>query len=239
MKKYLYHSNRNKMDIDNILDGFPGALKYMMNVVNVRISLFAGLDVSISVIRITEILINVACNKIKWIYDDQMRFITENKRQILMKKINYKVADAVLLLILFLTVKLFGKYAFGILKSNKDSILIAIGVSLILFSLCINRFFFRPSHKEIVRLWKKGWGITGYYSRLSLSNEEIYHQSYRMWLKYSFIFLLVELSGLFMVYGLNNCFLTTNMFFTHVTMSFISPIVAWIITRIKEKKYEK
>lgn len=52
----------------------------MMNVVNVRISLFAGLDVSISVIRITEILINVACNKIKWIYDDQMRFITENKR---------------------------------------------------------------------------------------------------------------------------------------------------------------
>jgi len=68
------------MDIDNILDGFPGALKYMMNVVNVRISLFAGLDVSISVIRITEILINVACNKIKWIYDDQMRFITENKR---------------------------------------------------------------------------------------------------------------------------------------------------------------
>lgn len=111
-----------------------------------------------------------------------------------MKKINYKVADAVLLLILFLTVKLFDKYAFGILKSNKDSILIAIGVSLILFSLCIHRFFFRPSHKEIVRLWKKGWKITGYYSRLSLSNEEIYHQSYRMWLKYSFIFLLIELS---------------------------------------------
>jgi len=68
--------------LTNILDGFPGALKYMMNAVNVRISLFVDLDVSISVIRITEILINVACNKTKWICDDQMRFITENKRQI-------------------------------------------------------------------------------------------------------------------------------------------------------------
>lgn len=33
--------------LTNILDGFPGALKYMMNVVNVRISLFAGLDVPV------------------------------------------------------------------------------------------------------------------------------------------------------------------------------------------------
>lgn len=58
-----------------------------------------------------------------------------------MKKINYKVADVILLIIIFLAFKIFEKYIFGILKSNKDTIFIALGVSLIFFSIYINRFF--------------------------------------------------------------------------------------------------
>lgn len=152
-----------------------------------------------------------------------------------MKKINYKVADVILLIIIFLAFKIFEKYIFGILKSNKDTIFIALGVSLIFFSIYINRFFFRLSHKEIIHLSQKGWKITGYYSKLSLSNEDIYNKSYNIWIKYSCIFLLIELFGLLIVYVLNKCFLTNNMFFVHIVIAFISQIIAWIITMIREK----
>lgn len=156
-----------------------------------------------------------------------------------MKKINYKVADAIFLIIVFMGLKVFEKYILETLKYNKNTIFIAIGVSLIFLGIYINRFFFRPSHKEIVHLKQRGWKITGYYSSLSLSNEDIYNKSYDMWIKYSCILLLMELFGLLALYVLNKCFLTSNMFFVHIIMACISQVVAWIMTLRREKKYGK
>ena len=72
-----------------------------------------------------------------------------------MKKINYKVADAVFLIIVFIGLKAFDKYILETLKYNKNSIFMAISVSLIFLGIYINRYFFRPSHKEITQLMAK------------------------------------------------------------------------------------
>ena len=83
-----------------------------------------------------------------------------------MKKINYRVADAVFLIIVFVGLKVFDKYIIETLKYNENSIFMAISVSLIFLGIYINRYFFRPSHKEITQLKRRGWKITGYYSSL-------------------------------------------------------------------------
>ena len=72
-----------------------------------------------------------------------------------MKKINYKVADAVFLIIVLMGLKVFDKYILETLKYNKNSIFMAISVSLIFLGIYINRYFFRPSHKEITQLMAK------------------------------------------------------------------------------------
>jgi len=72
--------------------------------------------------------------------------------------------------------KAFDKYIIETLKYNENSIFMAISVSLVFLGIYINRYFFRPSHKEITQLKRRGWKITGYYSSLSLSNEEIYNK---------------------------------------------------------------
>ena len=72
-----------------------------------------------------------------------------------MKKINYKVADAVFLIIVLMGLKVFDKYILETLKYNKNSIFIAISVSLVFLGIYINRYFFRPSHKEITQLMAK------------------------------------------------------------------------------------
>ena len=123
-----------------------------------------------------------------------------------MKKINYRVADAVFLIIVFIGLKAFDKYILETLGYNKNSIFMAISVSLIFLGIYINRYFFRPSYKEITQLKRRGWKITGYYSSLSLSNEDIYNKSYDLWIKYSCILLLIELFGLLVLYVLNGCF---------------------------------
>ena len=156
-----------------------------------------------------------------------------------MKKINYRVADAVFLIIVFVGLKVFDKYIIETLKYNKNSIFMAISVSLIFLGIYINRYFFRPSHKEITQLKRRGWKITGYYSSLSLSNEDIYNKSYNMWIKYSCLLLLTQLFGLLVLYVLNGCFLTSSMFFAHIAMACISQVAAWIITLRREKKYWK
>ena len=153
-----------------------------------------------------------------------------------MKKINYKVADAVFLIIVFVGLKVFDKYIFETPKYNKDSIFMAISVSLVFLGIYINRYFFRPSHKEITQLKRRGWKITGYYSSLSLSNEDIYNKSYDLWIKYSCLLLLTQLLGLLVLYVLNGCFLTSSMFFAHIAMACISQVAAWIITLRREKK---
>ena len=51
--------------------------------------------------------------------------------------------------------KVFDKYILETLKYNKNSIFIAISVSLIFLDIYINRYFFRPSHKEITQLMAK------------------------------------------------------------------------------------
>ena len=156
-----------------------------------------------------------------------------------MKKINYRVADAVFLIIVLMGLKVFDKYIFETPKYNKDSIFMAISVSLVFLGIYINRYFFRPSHKEIIQLKRRGWKITGYYSSLSISDEEIYNKSYDLWIKYSCILLLIELLGLLVLYVLNGCFLTNSMFFAHIAMACISQVAAWIITLRREKKYWK
>ena len=156
-----------------------------------------------------------------------------------MKKINYKVADAVFLIIVFVGLKVFDKYIIETLKYNENSIFMAISVSLVFLGIYIIRYFFRPSHKEITQLKRRGWKITGYYSSLSLSNEDIYNKSYNMWIKYSCILLLTQLFGLLVLYVLNGCFLTSSMFFAHIAMACISQFAAWIITLRREKKYSK
>ena len=72
-----------------------------------------------------------------------------------MKKINYRVADAVFLIIVFIGLKALDKYILETLKYNKNSIFMAISVSLIFLGIYINRYFFRPSHKEITQLMAK------------------------------------------------------------------------------------
>ena len=156
-----------------------------------------------------------------------------------MKKINYKVADAVFLIIVLMGLKAFDRYILETLKYNKNSIFMAISVSLIFLGIYINRYFFRPSYKEITQLKRRGWKITGYYSSLSLSNEDIYNKSYDLWIKYSCILLLTQLFGLLVLYVLNGCFLTSSMFFAHIAMACISQVAAWIITLRREKKYWK
>ena len=156
-----------------------------------------------------------------------------------MKKINYRVADAVFLIIVFVGLKVFDKYIIETLKYNENSIFMAISVSLVFLGIYINRYFFRPSHKEIIQLKRRGWKITGYYSSLSISDEEIYNKSYDLWIKYSCILLLIELFGLLVLYVLNGCFLTSSMFFAHIAMACISQVAAWIITLRREKKYSK
>lgn len=155
------------------------------------------------------------------------------------KKINYKVADIIFLLALFVILIPFQKYAFRIVRSNSDTILVAIGISLAFSSLYIQRFFFRPRHEEIVSLRQKGWKITGYYSKRSLKNEEIYIKSYNSWIKFGIIFLLLELSGFLVVYILNGCFLNNNMLVAHIVILCIIQVVPWILTMIREKEYEK
>ena len=156
-----------------------------------------------------------------------------------MKKINYKVADVIYLLVLFTILTPFQKHTFKIAKSNNDTILEALGISLAFCSLYIQRFFFRPSHEEIVRLRQKGWKITGYYSRRSLKNEEIYIKSYSLWIKYGLVFLLLELSGLLVVYILNGFFLNNDMLLAHIVILCVLQVVPWILTMIKEKREEK
>ena len=156
-----------------------------------------------------------------------------------MKKINYRVADAVFLIIVLMGLKAFDRYIIETLGYNKNSIFMAISVSLIFLGIYINRYFFRPSYKEITQLKQRGWKITGYYSSLSLSNEEIYYKSYDLWIKYSCILLLTQLFGLLVLYVLNGCFLTSSMFFAHIAMACISQVAAWIITLRREKKYWK
>ena len=156
-----------------------------------------------------------------------------------MKKINYKVADAVFLIVVLMGLKVFDKYILETLKYNKNSIFIAISVSLIFLGIYINRYFFRPSHKERTQLKQRGWKITGYYSSLSFSNEDIYNKSYDFWIKCSCILLLIELFGLLVLYVLNECFLTSSMFFAHIIMACISQMAAWIITLRRDKKYGK
>ena len=60
-----------------------------------------------------------------------------------------------------------------------------------------------------------------------------------MWIKYSCVLLLIELSGLLVLYVLNECYLTSSMFFAHFIMACISQVAAWIITLRREKKYNK
>lgn len=153
-----------------------------------------------------------------------------------MKKINYKVADVIYLLVLFVILTPFQEYAFEIAKSNKDTFFIAIVILLVFCSLYIQRFFFRPSHEEIVRLREKGWKITGYYSRRSLSDEQIYIKSYNLWIKYGLVFLLLELLGLLVVYVLNGCFLNNEMLLAHIAILGVLQVVPWILTMKKEKK---
>lgn len=156
-----------------------------------------------------------------------------------MKKINYKVADIIFLFVFFVILTPFQKYAFRIAISNNDTFFVAIGILLVFCSLYIQRFFFRPSHEEIVRLRQKGWKITGYYSRRSLNNEEIYIKSYSLWIKYGLVFLLLELLGLLVVYILNGCFLNNEMLLAYIAILCVLQIVPWILTMIKEKREEK
>ena len=55
-----------------------------------------------------------------------------------MKKINYKVADAVFLIIVFIGLKALDKYILETPKYNKNSIFMAISVSLIFLGIYIN-----------------------------------------------------------------------------------------------------
>ena len=55
-----------------------------------------------------------------------------------MKKINYRVADAVFLIIVFIGLKALDKYILETLKYNKNSIFMAISVSLIFLGIYIN-----------------------------------------------------------------------------------------------------
>ena len=48
-----------------------------------------------------------------------------------MKKINYRVADVVFLIIVLMGLKAFDKYILETLKYNKNSIFMAISVSLV------------------------------------------------------------------------------------------------------------
>lgn len=154
------------------------------------------------------------------------------------KKINYKVADVIYLLILFMLLKQYQKY-WLIIKSNSDTIFIAIGILLAFASVYIHRFFFRPSYKDIVSLREKGWKITGYYSSYSLKNEDTYIKSYNLWIKYSLIFLLLELLVLLIVYVLNGSFLDKNMLLVHITTICVLQVLTWILTIRREEKHEK
>ena len=60
-----------------------------------------------------------------------------------------------------------------------------------------------------------------------------------MWIKYSCVLLLTQLLGLLVLYVLNECCLTSSMFFAHIIMACISQVAAWIITLRREKKYNK
>ena len=55
-----------------------------------------------------------------------------------MKKINYRVADAVFLIIVFIGLKALDKYILETLKYNKNSIFMAISVSLIFLGIYVN-----------------------------------------------------------------------------------------------------
>lgn len=153
-----------------------------------------------------------------------------------MKRINYKIADTIYLLLLFAILGIFRKYAFSLIQSNQDTIKIAIGISVAFLSIYIQRFFFRPSFQEVVNLRERGWKITGYYSAFSLSNEEIYNKSYSLWVKYGIVSSLFELFVLLVVYVLNGYFLTNGMLVAHILCICILMVVVWWLTRSKENK---
>lgn len=125
-------------------------------------------------------------------------------------------------------------YIFTALETGRDLVYLIIGSSTIFVTIYIHRYFFRPGYEDITNLKKKGWNITGYYSKKSLKDEKVYLKSYLNWVKLNLTLLLGELI-IFLAYYLVRGKLDIYEVYFHFALVLGIQIVSWIITNLREK----
>lgn len=155
-----------------------------------------------------------------------------------MKKNKYIVADIIFLLFTFGILYFKKEYIMDVLKQNYNAIYLAVGISAIFIVLYIIRCLFRPTYEDITSLKQKGWRITGYYSKHSLEDENVYRKSYSRWVILSLLFLVVEF-GIMLIYFAVRGKITVMELYFHVGLVISLQILSWIITLLREKKNDE
>ncbi len=145
-----------------------------------------------------------------------------------MKIKRYKIVDLVFLLFVFIIGHFFIKPAIS-LKMYFFSSIIFIGVYVV-------RYFFSPDYDDILKDKQRVWKLSGYYSKLALSDKKIYSYSYGVWVKSNLILLVsYTLFSIIILFTIFNGNMTKLFFWIHIIILIVLQIFAWIYTNFVEK----
>lgn len=154
------------------------------------------------------------------------------------KKHKYLFVDIIFLLIITSIPIILKDYISDVLKNRKDAIYLTLLSNIIFLSIYILRYFFRPTHSDIVELYGSNWEIARYYSKYSLKDPNVYNKSYSRFVKFnisSLFLLLIFTITYYSVFGKLDGYLFPVFF----VLSVILQVFSWVLTYILEVKENK
>lgn len=148
-------------------------------------------------------------------------------------KRKYILIDVIFLVILEIFLILFQDYIFGTKMNDDNAIYFCVILSIYFISAYYFKKKFIPNHDEIREFYKKGWGISGYHSKYSIEDKNIYENSYAYWINFNLIFLILEFLIVLMLFVMGHG--SYRLFNIHLCTVFAIQILAYIATLIREK----
>ncbi|MBU5668441.1 hypothetical protein KQI68_01165 [Peptoniphilus sp. MSJ-1] len=150
-------------------------------------------------------------------------------------KRNYILVDVIFLLILAIFLILFQDYIFGAKMNDDNAIYFCVIVSIYFIIAYYFKRKYIPDYDDLREFYKKGWKISGYYSKKSVENKDVYKKSYINWTNFNLIFLSLELLIILIFYFIG--YRSYNLFRIHLCAVFAIQIIGYIITLIREKRF--
>lgn len=110
--------------------------------------------------------------------------------------------------------------------------LVILAVFTVVYSM---RYIIRPSYKSVLITYKKGWKISGFYSKYALKNELLYNLSYSFWVKINLL-VLVLFGGISVLLRFIPRFVFSRACFYGILGTYFSmQILCWVCTAIRSR----